>query len=76
MSAKWCAYCDKPIIGEAIDVTEYSDRGAHPAVWWHEFGAPECVRDRPAAPSLLEPHIGGKRVNGAAYRHATGRRTL
>lgn len=66
MTVKQCAYCDKPIAGEAVDVTEYSDRGAHPSVWWHPFGDPECVR--PVASPLVEPHRGGQRIERQASR--------
>lgn len=68
MSVKICAYCEKEIRGQAVDVTEYSDRGAHPLVWWHKFGDPDCVRARPAAASLVEPHIGGRRIDRGTRR--------
>ncbi|MEV8626005.1 hypothetical protein [Streptomyces sp. NPDC051079] len=61
MTTKYCGYCHKLITGAAVDLTVHSDRGAHPPVWWHVLGDPECARP-PLVPSLAKPHVGGRRL--------------
>lgn len=41
-----CEYCEKPIDGEALEITPVSDRGARPSVFWHKERS-ACGRPRP-----------------------------
>ncbi|RSS51356.1 hypothetical protein [Streptomyces sp. WAC01280] len=63
--SKFCGYCEKPIIGEAVDRGGDTDH-ARPSVYWHPLGHPDCVRAKPLTESV--PHIGGIPVNRTSSR--------
>ncbi|MFF5972194.1 hypothetical protein ACFY7C_11815 [Streptomyces sp. NPDC012769] len=71
MSLRYCGYCEKPITRDAVMIPDDGERGTHALMYWHKLGDPECVRHRPLAPELAEPHVGGLRQNP---RRAAGRR--
>lgn len=41
-----CCICDKPILGEAVKVEQFSASGARPDGWRHPTGDPACIRRR------------------------------
>ncbi|MFF3843477.1 hypothetical protein [Streptomyces sp. NPDC001930] len=51
---KSCAYCKRPIVGEALPIAPESASGARPTAYWHKDTA-DCVKADEAATGEASP---------------------